>query len=177
MNNNIFSKVTLKIWDKWKTKSTRKINPFMPLTNYNRFSDDLENILKRWRSQNLNTLKDISTKGVILAKGQIEDKVKDRLLWIHYFQMRSVLSKKEFQTNLKNDYTPFEQLLASQDNSTKRKLSLIYHIMLASVSSSLDSHKRKWGKDCNLTLSQDDWMSIDTNMITKSKFFHCVSGL
>lgn len=61
--DNSFCRMTLQIWDKWKSKLTRKISsPFLPLTNLGWFSRDLEVLIKGWNSQNVWLLNDVQKK-------------------------------------------------------------------------------------------------------------------
>lgn len=44
----------------------------------------------------IDIIMDISVKGIILDKAQIENKTQEQLIWIHYFQLRTVLSTESF---------------------------------------------------------------------------------
>lgn len=99
---NTYLTTTLKIWNLWKPTLVRRYSKLITLTHHGRFAPDLEKILQGWRFSGLTTLKDITHKGHVLQKMDLETKTYSSILWLHYLQLRSKLSQKCFKTDLTN---------------------------------------------------------------------------
>lgn len=66
----------------------------MSLTNQDWFNEDPEQLLSSWKSAGIHTVKDVMKNGEILTKKEIENKIHTNLLWLHYFQLQTVLSNQ-----------------------------------------------------------------------------------
>lgn len=162
---NTYLNTTQHIWDLWKPKLVRKYSRLMTLTHHGWFSPDLETILCTWKSKGVLTLKDITKKGRLLLKQDIESLVHTKLMWLHYFQLRTVLTQKHFEADLTKEMTDFECLLALDDSSTKRKLSVIYKSLLATDKDPFLSPMKKWGVDCGKHFTTQDWTKIKESYV------------
>lgn len=160
-----YLKTTLQLWDLWKPKLVQKYSCLMTLTHHDWFSPDLEKILCTWKSRGVITLKDITKKGCLLQKQDIKSLVHMKLLWIHYFELRSILTQKHFKADLTKEMTDFECLLALDDSSTKSKLSIIYKLLLALDKEPFLSPLKKWEKDCEKTFTTQDWTKIKDSFV------------
>lgn len=160
LRSNEYYSLTLKLWDKWKMKLTGPLSPLLPLTVFLGFPEDLRLLLAKWNSDNIYTLRDITTRGEVLPRSDLEHKIRRNLPWMYYFQLRSALSKPDIRQNLRRQITPFERLLVAKDGSMKHKLSIIYHILLDSMPPALGSHKKQWERECGRTFDENHWNTI-----------------
>lgn len=88
---------------------------------------------------------------------------------MHYQQLRSVLSKPTICENLKRQATPFEQVLLTKDDFMKHKLSMIYDTLLNSMPASLESHRKKWERDCEASFDIHHWTAIYQKTVLSTK--------
>lgn len=65
-------------------------------------------------------LKEVLNMEIVLQKKDIEHKTNSKLMWIHYFQLRTVLANKRFVEDLGKGMTKFEKMLERGDGTTKQ---------------------------------------------------------
>lgn len=105
-------------------------------------------------------MKDILTKDTLLQKQDTDNKIQSKLMWIHYFKLRTVVASKMFVQDLRKGMTDFEKLLEREDSSTKHKLSVIYQMLLRMYAKCLNLKRDKWSIDCNKQFADNKWTEI-----------------
>lgn len=153
---NTYLSTTLAIWDKRRCKLVRKYLRMMTLTHHGWFTSDVEKVIKEWKPEGGMRIKDVTKKGQLLQKQDLENMLQKKLMWIHYFQLRLTLTQKCVKDLLKNMMS-FELLLDMGDTSTKHKLSTIYKILLSLDPEPFKPTLAKWRRDCRKTLTDQDW--------------------
>lgn len=153
--SNPFLINTLNIWNSWKSKLICQYSPSTPLSSIDWQSPDLKKVIETWKTHGVSKLKDILVKTSVITKRELEEKTESNLMWLHYFQLRSRLDQRDIQEHLQGGgeggrETPFDILLALEDDSTKHKLSTIYHILIDAVSWPNTYLIKKWDQDCSL---------------------------
>lgn len=163
---NRFLAVTLDIWDKWKQKLVWQHSPQMTLGSVTWPMSDLDVLMKTWKAKTICKLKDILHKNTLLPKQDLQDKMNIHLGWMHYFQIRAMLTRPEVLMDLKKGNMAYEHLIVSEDSSSKHKLSMIYQILLLAESKVDVSNIEAWERNCQTILPQTLWDKLHVTSIT-----------
>lgn len=153
--NNPYLHITIKIWERWRVKLTSTLSPFSTFTNQSWFAPGSSLEYKKWALHRINRLIDITEKGSLLPKQQLEDKLQDKVHWIQYFQFQSLCSEKPVQQCLKRQLTDFEMLIKIKEMGAKGMISNIYKILLKFDNTAFDVKITKWSEDCKLSITQE----------------------
>lgn len=143
--NNQFLHITIKIWDWWRAKLIPTFSPFSTFTNQSWFSPGSSSEYKKWALLRINRLIDITEKGLILPKQQLEDKLQDKMQWIQCFQLQSLC----------------EMLIRIKEMGAKGMISSMYTILLKLDDSVFGGKITKWSEDCKIPITQEDWTNIN----------------
>lgn len=106
--DNTYLTPTLKIWNKWKLRLVKRTSLYMPLSCFKWPIDNLKYIIHSWKQVGIITFKDITSRGSLLTKNELEEKTHTNLMWLCYFQIREILSSRLVQEDLKAENTAFE---------------------------------------------------------------------
>lgn len=154
----IFVNATLKIWDTIikRGKLSTMASPMTPLFSNPEFQPALEttNYFK-WNILENARVEQILVDGKLPKLQDLGPEYKSK--WLQYYQLKTFIELKIPLIN--RPKTKFEKILVEEQEPTK-KLSKIYNLLLPSGSLSESIGMKKWEKEIENPISEEEWEKI-----------------
>lgn len=108
-----------------------------------------------WRSDRLFSLWDISKRGKILSKSQIDRKIGTAVPWFEYQQVSCLFHQLSTQGKLCMDLTAFEQFMAARSLSVKGLLSTVYCCLFDKDMKFPLGYQKAWHSDFSKSIPKE----------------------
>lgn len=168
--DNPFLNLTLTVWDKYRSSIMSNISLqssflgqkwFPPAHNPDTF--------QVWCKGNIYKLCDISSKGLLLAKEELEQRFQVTIPWLQYYQVHHIYKSLVKNTEASEKGTEFELKLALGDLYIKGLISLLYVSLNGTYWNSPPSFQNWWVRQCNIDPSTDVWSRIWSSSLLRSR--------
>lgn len=113
-----------------------------------------------WRAHGLTRLHDISSRGVLMSKYNLEEKSECVIPWFEFLQVQYLFGTLSFHSVLNRDLTTFELLLCNLDMNLRGFISICYRSLKASSWSQSMTFQKAWEQDCQIVDGSRLWPLI-----------------
>lgn len=149
------------IWDKNRSVLTSKISPQLSFLGQKWFPPaHSPQSFTNWWLANIYRICDISNKGKLLSKSEIEQRFQVTLPWFQQHQVYHMFNAIILCDNQEVEQTLFESRLGMNINQIKGLVSMLYKFLNAKSWATLSSFQNLWNRECQLDSSINTWLRI-----------------
>lgn len=151
---------SLRWWDFLKSKSLPPISRFSSIVFQPWFPPGYDSQYKAWAKHNITQLIDLTSNNRILDKGELEEKVNDKISWYMYFQIRHMFDSIHFTDILKCPLTDLETILYKLKGSLQKATSMFCKFFGKMDCHSIFSYQRFWSRIGGISTDSAMWDTI-----------------